>query len=82
MKTFEVEFKSHDIIEANNFEEARKKFSEKHHIPNQATIFYDCETAEKKEVIGYCEISELPIFEDDDYKYDKEGAMWLTREEK
>jgi hypothetical protein len=81
MKQFEVEFKSHDIIEVENFEEARKKFTEKHSIPDQATCFYDCETSEKKEVIGYCEMSELPIFEDDDYQYDKEGVMWLTREE-
>ena len=79
MKTFEIEFKSHDIIEAESFEEARKKFSEKHSIPDQATSFYDCDTQESKEVVGYCEISELPIFEDDEYLCDSEGVMWLEQ---
>lgn len=81
MAQFEIEFKSHDIIEAKDFEESRKLFSEKHFIPDQATCFYNCETQESKEVIGYCEMSELPIFEDDEYNHDGEGTMWLKREE-
>lgn len=81
MAQFEIEYKSFDIIEAKDFEEARKLFSEKHYIPDSATNFYNCETHEGKEVIGYCEMSELPIFDDDEYLVDTEGVMWLKRED-
>jgi hypothetical protein len=81
MKTFEVHFTSHDIIEAESFDDAREKFKEKHSIPDAPTVFYDCETSERKDIIGFCEISELPIFDGEDYKYDNEGVMWLTCKE-
>jgi len=80
MKQILVTFETCVDIHAESFDEARKKFAESHNMVTPVS-FYDTETHELKKVIGVCEISEQAIFEDDDFKSDNEGVMWLTREE-
>jgi hypothetical protein len=79
MREFEIEYISHDIIMAEDFNAARRLFVLKHNIPDAATCFYDVKSGEKKEVIGHCEMSELPIFEGEKYTTDGE-VMWLDSE--
>lgn len=78
---FEIQFANHVTIEADSFEGARQKFTDQFPIPVTATSFYEIESNVNKDVVGYCEISELPIFEDDEFGFDEEGIMWLKREE-
>lgn len=79
MKRFEVAYRMHTTIEAESFEEARKKFAEQYPIPAEPMIFSDLDSGDEKEVIGFCEDSELSIFEDDDYSSDSHGVMWLNK---
>lgn len=44
----------------------------------QATSFYECEEGITHEVVGHCEMTELPIFEHDEFSHDEEGVMWLN----
>jgi hypothetical protein len=82
MKDFEVHFTSHVVIKAKDFADAKIKFSEQYHDPICATSFFDYEANESKDVIGHSELSELPIFHDEEFSHDPEtGVMWLKSEE-
>jgi len=81
MANFEITYRTHITVEAESFEDAKTKFMELNPIPAEPMTFTDTETMESKEVIGFCEISEKPIFEDDDFKEDPNGVMWLKSEE-
>lgn len=79
---FEVGYKTHVTIEAENVDEARKIFAEKYPIPAQPEYFYCSKTDEHHEVIGICEIQEIAIFETDKYAVDNEsGIMELLSDE-
>lgn len=80
MKKFEVKVMCHIHIDAESFEAARQKFKESHPLPIVPESFQDCESGEIKEVVGICEISEIAIFEDDEYTDDGEGVTVLKRE--
>lgn len=80
MKQFEVHYTSHEVIEAETLQEAVGKFREK--FPSPAVCpqnFYECGEGIDNHVIGFCETSELPIFEGDEYSTDGE-VMWLKSE--
>ena len=78
MKTFEVHYKSHDVIVAKDIDEARRLFAEKHNTVTPET-FYDCDTGESFDVIGVCEVSEEAIFEGEEFFADEEGVMVLAK---
>ena len=81
MKRFEVVYRMHATIEAESFKDARKKFAEQYPIPAEPMLFADLDSGDEKEVIGFCEDSEVAIFEGDDYSSDSEGVMWLNNAE-
>lgn len=86
MKSFEVGFKGFEVIEAENLEDARRIFAEKHNKTTPYTIqpeyFNDLDGEENTDVIGMCEITGLAIFETDKYAVDNEtGIMELMNDE-
>ena len=77
MKKFEVEVKHRIYIDSETLQEANKQMLEKY--PEFETVnFYDMNESKNHEVIGHCELSDLSIFETDDFSYDVEGVMWLN----
>lgn len=82
MKKFEVHYKTHVLIEAEDLEGANKKMLELFPSPAiQPTDFYETGEGKSNDVIGYCEMSGLAIFEGDDYGHDTDGVMWLKNQE-
>lgn len=78
MKKFEIEFTGRIKIKAKDFDQARAKFA--HRYPeNLPTEIIDLDTDDFKSVIGRCEMSDLPIYEDDDYVQDSEGCLILRK---
>jgi hypothetical protein len=76
MKKFEIEFTGRIKIKARDFDHAKAKFV--HRYPeNFPTEVVDLENDEYKPVVGRCEITDLPVYEDDDYVQDSEGCIML-----
>lgn len=86
MPDYEVKFSGHITIEADSLSEAKDKFNtEKNKICQQTEIndlqpehFYDTEEEAGVDVLGMCEICELPITEGQENGYDQDGVMWHT----
>jgi hypothetical protein len=78
MSRFEIQFKGRVYVQASNFDDAKFKFLEKYPDPLTIFSFTEMDSYNEKEVIGRCEDSGLPIFEDDDYSSDENGVMWLN----
>lgn len=76
MKKFEIEFTGRIKIKAKNFDDARKKIAHRHpeYMPTEVI---DLETDDFKSTVGRCELSDLPVYEDDNYYTDEEGCIFL-----
>lgn len=80
MESFEVHFKSFDIIDAESRDEAVEIFKKKYPHPHvEPTNFHDLNTGNANDVIGFCEDCERPIFEDEPFESNKDGVMWHSR---
>lgn len=88
MKKFEIEYKGHLTVEANDKHEADRIFSEQYQKFGDPISFTEIDTengitsvGESHEVIGYCEISGKSIFEDDEYLVDNEDGIMVLKSE-
>ena len=74
MSKWEVVYKSNTEIEAEDLVSAKEAFKSKHPSNKDSPMYFiDGESGEKYDVIGICEICDLPIINTEDYQSDEDG---------
>jgi hypothetical protein len=78
LKEYEVTFDGSVNIKAKSFEHARELFKRNFPAYCKPTAFKEHKTLEEKQVIGFCGISGLPIFDTDTVNTNAQGLNFLN----
>ncbi len=80
MNKYQVKLVREVVVEATSFEDAKqiikKKYQSRGSKPEK---FISLKNGGYWDVIGFCEVSGVALFEKDEYYTDEEGCMWLKK---